>query len=380
MSARKRHRADTLRAAPARAPRRARRSHPARGVQQPVHGDRRADGRGAAQHRAVGQHQGAARFLVRGFRCARALVANAPHLPVHLGSMDRSVETIIRERGAEMRPGDVYMLNAPYNGGTHLPDITVVTPVFDAAGAEVLFYVASRGHHEDIGGLTPGSMTPRATTIEEEGVYIDNVKLVDRGRFLGDGDARAADRRKVSRAPAGQEHRRPEGAGRRQRQGRGRAPAHGRALRARRRAGLHGPRAGQRRGGRAPPARAPRRRALPRRDRPRHGGGGAHHRRSRGAHGDGRLHRHERAAADQLQRARAGDARGRALRLPRHGRRRHPDERRLPAADQDRHPRRLDAAPDLPRRRRRRQRGDEPDRHQLAVCRASARSARRKAR
>jgi 5-oxoprolinase (ATP-hydrolysing) len=112
------------------------------------------------------------------------LVANAPHLPVHLGSMDRSVETIIRLRGAEMRPGDVYMLNAPYNGGTHLPDVTVVTPVFDQAGGEVLFYVASRGHHEDIGGLTPGSMTPRATSIEQEGVYIDNFKLVDRGRFL----------------------------------------------------------------------------------------------------------------------------------------------------------------------------------------------------
>ena len=100
------------------------------------------------------------------FDATGALVANAPHLPVHLGSMDRSVETIIRERGAEMRPGDAYMLNAPYNGGTHLPDITVVTPVFDDAGARVLFYVASRGHHEDIGGLTPGSMTPRATTIE----------------------------------------------------------------------------------------------------------------------------------------------------------------------------------------------------------------------
>ena len=113
-----------------------------------------------------------------------ALVANAPHLPVHLGSMDRSVETIIRERGAEMRPGDSYMLNAPYNGGTHLPDITVVTPVFDDSGGAVLFYVASRGHHEDIGGLTPGSMTPRGTTIDEEGVYIDNVKLVDAGRFL----------------------------------------------------------------------------------------------------------------------------------------------------------------------------------------------------
>jgi 5-oxoprolinase (ATP-hydrolysing) len=113
------------------------------------------------------------------------LVANAPHLPVHLGSMDRSVEAIIRLRRPEMRPGDVYMLNAPYNGGTHLPDITVVTPVFaDTTPARGLFYVASRGHHEDIGGLTPGSMTPRATTIEQEGVYIDNVKLVSQGRFL----------------------------------------------------------------------------------------------------------------------------------------------------------------------------------------------------
>ena len=112
------------------------------------------------------------------------LVANAPHMPVHLGSMDRSVETIIRERKGTMRPGDVYMLNAPYNGGTHLPDITVITPVFGPDGSEILFYVASRGHHEDIGGLTPGSMTPRATHIEEEGVYIDNFKLVDQGRFL----------------------------------------------------------------------------------------------------------------------------------------------------------------------------------------------------
>jgi 5-oxoprolinase (ATP-hydrolysing) len=132
------------------------------------------------------------------------LVANAPHMPVHLGSMDRSVETVIRANAGSMRPGDVYMLNAPYNGGTHLPDITVITPVFadrrvrplaphiaesndrrgEGSDPSILFYVASRGHHEDIGGPTPGSMTPRATTIEEEGVYIDNFKLVDRGRFL----------------------------------------------------------------------------------------------------------------------------------------------------------------------------------------------------
>ena len=112
-----------------------------------------------------------------------ALVANAPHMPVHLGSMDASVMTVIRERAGDMKPGDAFMLNAPYNGGTHLPDITVVTPVFDEDGTSVLFYVASRGHHEDIGGLTPGSMTPRATNIAQEGIYIDNVKLVDAGQF-----------------------------------------------------------------------------------------------------------------------------------------------------------------------------------------------------
>ncbi|MBU1175336.1 MAG: hydantoinase B/oxoprolinase family protein, partial [Alphaproteobacteria bacterium] len=117
------------------------------------------------------------------------LVANAPHMPVHLGSMDKSVETIARLRAGSMKPGDTFMLNAPYNGGTHLPDITVITPVFDRNGSgepQILFYVASRGHHEDIGGLTPGSASPRATHIEEEGVYIDNFKLVDEGVFLED--------------------------------------------------------------------------------------------------------------------------------------------------------------------------------------------------
>jgi 5-oxoprolinase (ATP-hydrolysing) len=112
-----------------------------------------------------------------------ALVANAPHMPVHLGSMDRAVETIIRENKGTIRPGDVYAINAPYNGGTHLPDITVCTPVFDGAKRKILFWVASRGHHADVGGISPGSMSPNATNIEEEGVYLDNFKLVDRGRF-----------------------------------------------------------------------------------------------------------------------------------------------------------------------------------------------------
>jgi 5-oxoprolinase (ATP-hydrolysing) len=112
-----------------------------------------------------------------------ALVANAPHMPVHLGSMDRSVETIIKLNQGDIHPGDVFALNAPYNGGTHLPDITVVTPVFDDAGKNILFYSASRGHHADIGGSAPGSMTPLATTVDEEGVLIDNFRLVERGRF-----------------------------------------------------------------------------------------------------------------------------------------------------------------------------------------------------
>ncbi|MEN3275042.1 MAG: hypothetical protein V7631_832 [Massilia sp.] len=116
------------------------------------------------------------------FDATGALVANAPHMPVHLGSMDKSVETILTQN-TDIRPGDVYAINAPYNGGTHLPDITVCTPVFDDTETKIIFWIASRGHHADVGGIAPGSMSPVAVTIEEEGVYIDNFKLVDRGRF-----------------------------------------------------------------------------------------------------------------------------------------------------------------------------------------------------
>ena len=114
------------------------------------------------------------------------LIANAPHIPVHLGSMDRSVETVLREADA-LKPGDVWMLNAPYNGGTHLPDITVVTPVFAERGPDLLFFVAARGHHADIGGIAPGSMSPKATHIDQEGIYIDPFKLVEGGLFREDG-------------------------------------------------------------------------------------------------------------------------------------------------------------------------------------------------
>jgi 5-oxoprolinase (ATP-hydrolysing) len=116
------------------------------------------------------------------FAADGSLVANAPHIPVHLGSMDNTVRTVIRDN-PEIRPGDVYCVNAPYNGGTHLPDITVCTPVFDEKKKHILFWTASRGHHADVGGVAPGSMSPNATNIEQEGVYIDNFKLVDRGKF-----------------------------------------------------------------------------------------------------------------------------------------------------------------------------------------------------
>jgi len=111
------------------------------------------------------------------------LIANAPHMPVHLGSMSESIKTVIARNAGRIHPGDVYMLNDPYNGGTHLPDVTVVMPVFDAAAADILFYVAARGHHADIGGITPGSMPPASKTVEEEGVLIDNFKVVEAGRM-----------------------------------------------------------------------------------------------------------------------------------------------------------------------------------------------------
>ena len=144
------------------------------------------------------------------------LVANAPHIPVHLGSMGTSVKEVIRRRAGRMKPGDVYTVNDPYHGGTHLPDITVITPVFDTAPAEaraedtepvgargshsargdILFYVASRGHHAEIGGITPGSMPATSREVHEEGVLFDNWLLVENGRFR-----EAETRRLLTEAP-----------------------------------------------------------------------------------------------------------------------------------------------------------------------------------
>ena len=124
------------------------------------------------------------------------LVANAPHIPVHLGSMGTSVKEVIRRRGDSMRPGDTYAVNDPYHGGTHLPDVTVITPVFDTRrtdaqpqgetdtqGDRILFYVASRGHHAEIGGIAPGSMPANSRSIDEEGILFDNWLLAEHGRF-----------------------------------------------------------------------------------------------------------------------------------------------------------------------------------------------------
>ena len=111
------------------------------------------------------------------------LVANAPHIPVHLGAMGESVRTVLARRRATLRPGDVVALNNPYNGGTHLPDVTVITPVFDRTGTAIRFFVGSRGHHADIGGITPGSTPPASHTLEEEGVVLDDFLLVDAGHF-----------------------------------------------------------------------------------------------------------------------------------------------------------------------------------------------------
>jgi len=116
------------------------------------------------------------------FDAGGGLIANAPHMPVHLGSMGESIKMVIR-RNPHIRRGDVYVLNDPYHGGTHLPDVTVVTPVFGDTGDEIWFYVAARGHHAEIGGLSPGSMPAASTRVEEEGVLIDNLLLVQDGRF-----------------------------------------------------------------------------------------------------------------------------------------------------------------------------------------------------
>ena len=297
------------------------------------------------------------------------LVANAPHVPVHLGSMSESIRTVIR-LNPDMAPGDVFVLNAPFNGGTHLPDVTVITPVFDEAGAEVLFFVASRGHHADIGGKTPGSAPPDSTVIEDEGVLIDNFKMIDAGRFreeetralLASGpypcrniDENMADLaaqvaanetglREVAKMIAtfgletvhaymGHVQDNAEECVRR-------------VVTALKDGSLR--------------LRARQWRVHPRR----------HPGRPGEARGDRRLHRHGRKGPLQLQRALGRLPRRRLVRLPHAGRQRHPAERGLLQGAQDRRARGQHDQRPLPRRRHRRQHRGQPADVQRALRRA----------
>ena len=234
-------------------------------------------------------------------------------------------------------------INAPYNGGTHLPDITVCTPVFDDRKKSILFWVASRGHHADVGGISPGSMSPQRDDDRRGRRPVRQLQARRSRPLPREGALRRADRREISGAQSAAERQRHEGADRRQREGRRRAAQDGGALHAAGREGLHEPRAGQRGRERAPRDRPPARFIVRVSDGPRHHDPGEDLGRQGEARGDRRLHRHLGAAEQQFQRARAGDARRRALRVPRDGRRRHPDERRLPAPDQHRHPEAHDA-------------------------------------
>ena len=312
------------------------------------------------------------------FAADGTLVANAPHIPVHLGSMDNTVKTVIRENAGRIAPGDVYCINAPYNGGTHLPDITICTPVFDGKKKSILFWVASRGHHADVGGVSPGSMSPNATNIEQEGVLFDNFKLVERGRFR---------EKELMAALTGAKY-----------------PARNPVqnindIKAQIAANEKGV---------AELRKMVAQFTLPvvkaymqhvqdnaaesvRRVIDRVHDAEFAYEMDQGTvinvkitvdknkrAGDRRFHRHLTAAADQFQRARTGDARRRALRVPRDGRRRYPDECRLPAADQHRDPQALDAVAGISRRRGGRQCRDLASGDQLPV--RCARRARRRAR
>ena len=304
------------------------------------------------------------------------LIANAPHMPVHLGSMSESIKTVIRENAGRMQPGDAYVINDPYHGGTHLPDVTVITPVFDRDGREILFYVGSRGHHADIGGSTPGSMPPFSTSLDEEGVRFINFKLVE-GQGAGrPGRLREAELMQLltsgtypARNPAQNlaDLRAQIAANEKGREELLKMVEHFtlEVVRAYMKHVQDNAEESVRRVVTAPEGRRLR---VPARQR--RGDQGAHHRAPRAARRDDRLHRHLAAVAEQLQRAERGVRRGGALRVPHAGRRRHPAERRLPEAARDHHSGRLDAEPALPVGGGRGQRRDLVVHHERAVRRA----------
>jgi 5-oxoprolinase (ATP-hydrolysing) len=301
-----------------------------------------------------------------------ALIANAPHIPVHLGSMGDSIRTIIAARGEGrdgrgMKPGDAYVLNAPYNGGTHLPDITVIIPVFLEGDAAPAWYVAARGHHADVGGIAAGSMPANSVTVDEEGILIDNALLVDAGSFLEaemratlaasrwparDPDRNIADlKAQVAACTRGaNELRRIAGE-----YGRDVVDAYMRHVMANAEEAVR------------PTDRQPRRRQLHLPDGQWRSGVGRRHGRPRDALRPRRFHRHERAAAEQLQRALFDLPGGDALRVPHPRGRRDPDERRMPPPDRACRSGRIDAPPALSRRRRRRECRDQPGDHRRAL-------------
>ena len=317
------------------------------------------------------------------FDAEGALIANAPHIPVHLGSMGESIRQIIDTRGHErdgrgIRRGDAYVLNDPYRGGTHLPDITVVVPVFYEDEAEPSAFVAARGHHADIGGIAPGSMPPDSRTIDEEGVLIDNFLMVDEGHFrepemrallaCGEWPARNPDRNisdlkaQLAACTRGAEvlvaTARDYGADV--------VAAYMRHVLANAEESV--------------------RRLLDRLDDGEFDyemDNGAHVRvritiDKRGALGDLRLHRHQRAAARQFQRALFDREGGIALCGSHADRRRDPDERWLPSADRAGRAGRVDAQPAISGRSRRGKCRDEPGRHRRALSQrpAGSRQAR----
>ena len=304
------------------------------------------------------------------FAADGSLIANAPHIPVHLGSMGDSVESILRSK--KLAPGDAYLLNSPYNGGTHLPDLTVVTPVFDPRGRRLRYFVASRAHHADVGGSTPGSMPPSSRTIDEEGVLLDGVQVVAGGELLEARGARAARARpfparnpdqnvadlkaqlaanargvvELERLVARFGIRTVE---RYMRHVKSNAAACVRAAIA---ACATAASAWSSTAASASASRSRRRRAT------------ARHR---------RLHGHVAGQRRQLQRADVDRARGRAVRVSDAGPREHSAERRLPRAADDRAARTLPARPAAPSRRRGRQRRDVAVHRRM---RCSARSTR----
>ena len=297
------------------------------------------------------------------------LIANAPHIPVHLGAMSESVKTVAEQRKGTIVPGDVFMLNTPYNGGTHLPDITVITPVFDDAGRDILFYVASRGHHAEIGGITPGSVPPNSKHIDEEGVLIDNFLLVSGGRLM---EQDTEELFKTAPYPTRNFHhnladlKAQIAANEKGVQELRKMVAHfgldvvqAYMIHVQNNAEESVRRVLRRAQGRRVLLRDGFRRQDPRR----------HQGRPEKARGGDRLHRDRAAAGQQLQCAFGRRHGGGTLCFSTHGGRRHSVERRLPEAAEDHHSRRLHAQSLLSRRRGRGQRRDLTGDHRHTVGR-----------